>query len=324
MLSALGLLVFGALFASADALVAEWVDAVLPDLTVDTFVLRAFVSVFVGGAVLAAAYLALNPPRVERDGRMARAVSHRFEWLAPVAVVNLVFGAFLAAQATVVFGGHDYLERTTGITYADYVHEGFGQLTVATVLTLLVVAAAGRKAPRTTSADRLWLRGALGLLCAQTLVVVASALYRMHVYQEAYGFTRLRLLVDVFEGWLGVVVLAVMLSGLALRAGWLARFAVVSGCVALVGIAAINPDAWIANRNLDRFEETGKVDWDYLRGLSDDAVPAILERPLEQRQCALLAHEPSDGDWLEWNLGRSRAAGALDDYAVPEVQPVCR
>ena len=41
-----------------------------------------------------------------------------------------------------------------------------------------------------------------------TLVVVASALYRMHVYQEAYGFTQLRLLVDVFEGWLGLLVLA--------------------------------------------------------------------------------------------------------------------
>ena len=52
-------------------------------------------------------------------------------------------------------------------------------------------------------------------LCALTLVVVASALYRMHVYQDAYGFTRLRLLVDVFEGWLGVLVLATMVGGAA-------------------------------------------------------------------------------------------------------------
>ena len=47
-----------------------------------------------------------------------------------------------------IFGGHDYLERTTGLTYAEYVHQGFGQLTVATALTLLVVWAAARKAPR--------------------------------------------------------------------------------------------------------------------------------------------------------------------------------
>ena len=66
-------------------------------------------------------------------------------------------------------GRHDYLERTTGLTYAEYVHQGFGQLTVATALTLLVVWAAARKAPRATPSDLAWLRGALGLLCALTL-----------------------------------------------------------------------------------------------------------------------------------------------------------
>ncbi len=55
----------------------------------------------------------------------------------------------------------------------------------------------------TGAADRLWLRGALGLLCVLTLVVVVSALHRMSLYQQAYGYTRLRLLVDAFEGWLG-------------------------------------------------------------------------------------------------------------------------
>lgn len=309
--SFLGLLVFGALFASADALVAEWLDAALPDLTPDTFVLRAFVTVAAGGAVLAAAYLARNPPRVDRGDRPARAVTHRFEWLAPVLVVNGVLAAFLAAQATVVFGGHDYLRRTTGLTYAEYVHQGFGQLTVATALTLLVIWAAARKAPRATAADRAWLRGSLGLLCLQTLVVVASALYRMHVYQEAYGFTRLRLLVDVFEGWLGLLVLAVLASGVALRAAWLPRFALLSGAVAVLGLAVLNPDAWIAERNLDRYDESGRVDWDYLRGLSDDAVPAFERLPADLERCALLGREESDDDWLEWNLGRARAADAV-------------
>ena len=73
-----------------------------------------FVAVGVGGVVLAGAYLALNPPRAERGERGARPVAHRFEWLAPVLVVDAVFVVFLVAQATAIFGGHDYLERTTG------------------------------------------------------------------------------------------------------------------------------------------------------------------------------------------------------------------
>jgi len=321
--SVLGLVVFGALFASADALVAEWVDALLPELTIDTFVLRGFVTVAVGGAVLAAAYLALNPPRVERDAPAARAVARRYEWLAPVLVVVGVFAVFLVAQATVVFGGHAYLRRTTGLTYAEYVHEGFAQLTVATALTLLVIAVAARKASRETAADRLWLRLALGALCAETLVVVASALYRMQVYQEAYGFTRLRLLVDVFEGWLGIVVVAVAVSGIRLSGAWLPRFALLSGVAGLLGLALVNPDAWIARHNLARYDDTGRVDWAYLRDLSDDAVPALAERTGRDRACALAGRETAEGDWLEWNLGRVRAAEALEDAAgVPGLAPV--
>ena len=155
--------------------------------------------------MLAAAYLALNPPTVERPV-VRRPAQHRFEWLAPVLLVDAVFVLFLAAQAAAFFGGHDYVQRATGLTYADYVHQGFAQLTIATALTLLVVWAA-RARRGDSPADRWWLRGSLGALCLLTLVVVASALHRMDLYQDAYGFTRLRLLVDLFEGWLGLVVL---------------------------------------------------------------------------------------------------------------------
>lgn len=312
-----GLLVFGLLFASADALFAEWAGALVPDLGVESFVLRAFIGVAVGGVVLAATYLALNPPRVDQPQEEVRPVNRPFEWLAPVLVVDAVFAAFLVAQATVIFGGHEYLERTTGLTYADYVHEGFGQMTVATALTLLVIWAAARKAPRATPKDRLWLRATLGFLCVETLVVVASALYRMHVYQEAYGFTELRLVVDVFEGWLGLLVLAVLGAGVSLRAAWLPRFALLSGAGLIVALAAINPDAWIAQRNVDRYEETGKLDWSYLQGLSDDAVPVLSTLPADVRACVLGTRSKSDDDWLEWNLGRWRAADDLPEHATP-------
>jgi two-component system, OmpR family, sensor histidine kinase BaeS len=174
-----------------------------------------------------------------------------------------------------------------------------------------VVWAATRKAPRTTPSDRAWIRGSLGLLCVLTLVVVASALYRMHVYQDAYGFTRLRLLVDVFEGWLGLLVLATMAGGLALRAAWLPRFGLFSGVVLLLGLAALNPDAWIADQNLDRYESTGKVDWGYLAGLSADAVPVLAGLPDDLLACARTLDTRDEEDWLEWNLGRARARDAV-------------
>lgn len=316
-LSLLGLVIFGLLFTTADAVLGSWVDQFVPDVRPDTFAARIFMTVFVFGVVMGAAYLAVNPPRIDRSERTSQPVANRYEWLAPVGVVVAVFAAFLIAQATAVFGGEDYLRETTGLTYAEYVHQGFGQLTVATALTLLVIWAAARKAPTETVADRLWLRVALGLLAAEALVVVGSALYRMHLYQEAYGFTQLRLLVDVFEAWLGLLVIAGLVAAVAGRAIggglWLGRFALVSGAVALLGIAAINPDAWIAEHNVSRYEETGKIDTDFLSGLSDDAVPALEKLPEDLRRC-VLGTSDREGDWLEWNLGRERADGLTPTY----------
>jgi hypothetical protein len=313
--SLLGITVFALLFASADAVFAEWAGALVPNFEWADLAFRAFVAVGIGGIVLAGAYLALNPPTVDRGEGAKRPVANRFEWLAPVLVVDAVFILFLVAQATVIFGGHEYLERTTGLTYAEYVHQGFGQLTVATALTLLVVWAATRKAPRESPADRAWIRLSLGLLCALTLVVVASALYRMHVYQDAYGFTQLRLLVDVFEGWLGALVLATMVGGVALRASWLPRFGLFSGVALLLGLAAMNPDAWIAQQNLERYESTGKVDWTYLGDLSDDALPVLATLPQDLAECALDLDDPRHDEWLEWNFGRSQARAFVDAHA---------
>ncbi|HLN78893.1 MAG TPA: DUF4173 domain-containing protein [Nocardioidaceae bacterium] len=311
--SLLLLVVFGALFASADALFARWVGALVPDLSSPALFLRGFVFLAFAGLTLAGVYVAVNPPKVEKLSLPAgRPVNRSFEWVVPIGLVVTVFAVFVAAQLTVMFGGHDYLRRTTGLTYAEYVHQGFGQLTLATLLTLALVAITMRKAPHATSRERLLLQVVLGALCALTLVVVASALYRMHVYEEAYGFTRLRLLVSVFEAWLGVVIVLVLAAGIRLRGPWVPWAALLTGAAMLLCLAAINPDAYIAERNIDRFEQTGRIDWYYLSGLSADVVPALAELPAKYRGCVLRA-EPQHYDWLEWNLGRARANGLTPD-----------
>jgi two-component system sensor histidine kinase BaeS len=316
--SLLGLGVFGTIFASANPVFGSWVDELVPNLTFNDLVGRAFLACFVFAATLGAAYLALNPADVESLGdRRPTPLANRFEWLVPVLVVDAVFAAFIAAQARALLGGRDYIETTTGLTYADYVHQGFGQLTLATALTVLVVWVAARRAGSTVE-DRRWLLGSLGVLCALTLLVVASALRGMAVYQAAYGFTTLRLFVDVFEGWLGLVVLAIMVAGVLGRTVWLPRVALVTGAVALIGLAAINPDAWVAERNLDRFDATGRLDLRYLQTLSADAAPVIVDRlPDDVARCVLrllpdnsLRQEVLD-DARAWNLGRSRAVRAV-------------
>ena len=217
--------------------------------------------VLVAGVALAGAYLALNPPPVaELALPQGRRATHRWEWAVPLGVVVALFAGFLVAQAAAMWGGHDYLERTTGLTYAEYVHQGFGQLTVATLLTLVVVGRTMRRASRATPRDRLLLRLLLGPLCVLTLAVVASALYRMSLYQEAFGFTLLRLSSTSSRAGSGSSSCSCSPPASSCPRRWLPRAVLVSAAVFALGLAAINPDAWVAGRNLDRYDAGQPLD----------------------------------------------------------------
>ena len=123
----------------------------------------------------------------------------------------------MAVQAAVLFGGHDLILRTDGLTYAEHARRGFFELEAVAALALGVIAATARWARRERPADERLARALLGLLCALTLVVLASALSRLWLYVDAYGATRLRFLVQAQLLWLAAVFLALLVAG-ALRA----------------------------------------------------------------------------------------------------------
>jgi hypothetical protein len=149
-------------------------------------------------------------------------------------------------------------------------------------------------------------------------VIVASALYRMQVYADAYGATRLRLVVATIELWLGLLFVLVGVAVVRLRADWLPRLVIGTAVLALLGLALVNPDRLIADRNVDRYLQTGRLDVTYLSGLSADAVPALARLPEPMRVCALgqiAAELPSDGLWGT-NLGRDRARRELSSIPL--------
>jgi hypothetical protein len=241
----------------------------------------------------------------------------------------VLFGAFVAIGAAASFGGDTYVQRTANLTYAEYARQGFWQLLAVTLLTLGVLAIAAKVARRDSAADRLWIRILLGALAVLTLVIVASALSRMSSYEQAYGFTVLRLLVMVCEAWLGLVFVLVLVAGVRLRAPWLPRVVLATAALALVAIVGANPDHLIATQNVDRFQRLGRIDLYYLEDLSADAVPALNRLPADMRQCVLAdidRHLDSLGpdEPRNWNLGRAQARQILDGYAPPPVwYPTC-
>ena len=222
------LLVFVPLLASADMAFAKILDELAPSFdlpAVRVIVIAAFV--MLGGALLFVAVAPFRPRRVEVRRTLGRA-----EWALPLGALVVVLGAFVLLQLATLFAGDRHVLDTAGLTYAEYARSGFAQLIVVAALTLAVIAAAGRWARDGGTL----LRVLLAALCLLTLVVLASAL-DYGLYEEAYGFTRLRFAARAaILLWLGALFVLVLV---ARGAHWLPR-AVLT--VTLASVVAVTQD----------------------------------------------------------------------------------
>lgn len=309
------LIVFGALLSSADVAFSAVLGALVPEINASTVFRLLFLLAMGGLITVAAVYTLSAPPDLSTIDRPSRRSLSIVEWAPPIAGLTLLFIGFVAVQFTVLFGGQRHVLRTTGLSYAEYARSGFWQLLAVTLLTVAVLAGVTRWARRDRPAERVLLRILLGLLSALSVVIVISALSRMYTYQQVYSFTGERIFVMALELLLGVVFVMILAAGIRWQGAWIPRLTVGLAVAMLLGLAVLNPEDYAAQRNISRYESTGKIDAWYLRALSADATPALSELPDPVRRCTLswIADELADSDpWYAWNLGRVRAREALD------------
>ncbi|MEV6032102.1 DUF4153 domain-containing protein [Nonomuraea sp. NPDC052116] len=323
MLAALGitavlLLVFGLLFASADAVFASFLERLT---TAPDWAESAPVRIFLFGlfaVLLAAVVLVALRPVVDPVGPEPKFTVSRSVWIVPLTAVNLLFASFVAVQITALFGGNTWVLKTAGLTYAEYARQGFFQLVVVSVFVLGIVAVASGML-KVERRERWLLAVLLGVLCGLTMVVLASALHRMNLYTEAYGLSRLRLSVQATVWWLGTLFALVLLAGaarlLGRGSGWLPRTVVLVTGLGLGAFAIVNPDLQVAHTQVEVRGVT-KLDSDYLGDLGAEAVPALDKLPEPQRSCVLADVVAANGlsrpdPWNGWNLDRARARAVL-------------
>jgi hypothetical protein len=304
---------FGGLFFAADSVFAGYVSAAVPSVgnPLTHVVLIALVGWLAAGLLRDLLARREDDRAVSADALLRRRLRLPLgatEVVIALAALDLLFLAFVAVQAGYLFGGEAVVDSDTHLTYAQYARHGFFELVVVSVLVLPTLLAANALAARRSV--RL-LSAALVLL---ELVVAASALQRLRVYEERYGLTELRIYAVGIVVWL-VCVFA--WSALTILRGEVRRFAVgavIAGFAATAALNIVNPDALIARTNLSR----PNVDVAYLARLSDDAVPTLtrnaasLSPAQRQHLIALLrARRPIRDGWLSFNVSRRNARTAL-------------
>lgn len=285
------LLVLGGLLASADAVFASLFS--LP-FRADFGDAAAHVVLLTIGAWGAAGLLrtASAPPALTAANHdQAGTPAWRTEANVVLASLVALFGAFAVTQLVTAAGGARHVLQHEGLTYADYARSGFFQLLGVAAITLVTLLALRHKG------SLLLAEAAVAL----TLVIVGVALYRLHLYEDAYGLTMLRLYSQVFAVWIALVfVLLGAALALPRHSNALPASAAVSGLALLMLLNVANPEALVVRRNV----ETGHVDPSYLATLSDDALPAVERAGLTP----LLPCDTGQRDsWAGANLSRARA-----------------
>ncbi|MEO8608462.1 MAG: DUF4173 domain-containing protein [Chloroflexota bacterium] len=237
--------------------------------------------------------------------------------------VALLFAVFVVIQFTYFFGGRSNI-TVEGLTYAQYARRGFFELVAVSTMTLGLAMFLDRVTLRHEQREKLIFRAVAVVLVALTTVLLTSAAQRMWLYEEAYGFTQLRVYTHVAIGWLGVMFGVFVLALFRVRKNVFSLGTVLVLIGYLVSLNLMNVDYYMAERNVARYRDGQKLDFAFLNILSADAVPVIL--PLYQeaepgsqihdwagqwlaREANILTdQENSNGATIfSWNAGREQA-----------------
>ena len=244
--------------------------------------------------------------------------------------VDALFALFVILQVAYLFGGLDTM-AAGGITYANYARGGFFQLVAVTVLAAGLVVCLHAVVERRT---RAFVGSAVGL-AVLNVIVLASAALRLALYQQAYGWTELRFYIDATIAWLGIGIVAATVLLVRDRMRWLAHAMTIAAVVVLVVVNVMGPLRLVANENVARLLDPSRVppdgrrglDVEYMLTLTDDAVPALvaaLPALAGDEQAAVLSWlkdrrvelgRPETTAWPAWNLARDEARRALEALA---------
>ena len=276
------LLLFGLLLASADKIFSDMLGSAFDWLKFDIFdnfiphTLIILLLTWLGAAALWHAMtksekqLAIQP-----DKPLFKPFLGMTETSIALISLNVLFALFLVVQFRYFFAGSANVS-IDGFTFAEYARRGFFELVAVALIASVLYFSLASFTKRNTQTKKRAFSVMAGLLLAQVGVMLISAFQRLRLYEQAYGFTSLRLAAHVFMVFVGLLLLALIIMeltnsfrrlGLVLMLGFLA-FALV-----MVGL---NEDALIAQQNLERAVQGEKLDAAYLvHGLTNDAVPTL-------------------------------------------------
>lgn len=283
--------IFASLLSSADPIFATRINEFIEQFNLENlpeYIFRMFLILLVAyvlaGTILHAAQSA--DEKISGDKSVISSFLGFTESTIVLGSVIILFVAFVIIQLQYFFGGQSNI-HIEGYTFSEYARKGFGELVAVAFFSLLLLLGLGAITRRDSESQRRIFSGFAVGLVGLVLVMLVSAFQRLMLYEQAYGFSRLRTYTHVFMIWLAILLVAVVVLEILRRERVIALAIVLVSLGFVVSLSLLNVDSFIVKQNIQReirsvtdedFSQ-GRVDLDaqYFLDLSDDAVPALAE-----------------------------------------------
>lgn len=174
-----------------------------------------------------------------------------------LASMNIIYLVFCYIQIKSLF------MRNTTLNYADYARQGFFQLMVVSIINLVTILISKKRENKDEIKTNKYIKYMSIIMIAFTFIIVISAGVRMYFYENAYGYTLLRLLVYCTLLTEIIIFIPTILYVLDKKVN-LSKSYFTIVVVIYVCMNFANFDNIIAKRNVNRYIETGKIDLYYL------------------------------------------------------------
>ena len=188
-------------------------------------------------------------------------------------ILNLVYLVFCYIQISVLFMKTGNLQN---FDYANYARQGFFQLMAVSIINLIIILITSKK--NETNKKISYTKIMNLLLAVFTLIILFSSFYRMHLYEQEYGYTFLRLMVYFALITEAILIIPTVMYILDININLTKTYFVVIIIMYIV-VNYINIDNMIAKKNIDRYfednSETYELDMNYLQTLSIDGAKQI-------------------------------------------------
>lgn len=316
------LLIFGALFASADAAFAAVISKVFDIEWLFGHIAIIIFATWIIGGFLYGSLSGIQVPTIG-EKQFGRGSLGIIEVGTVLGLLAALFAAFIIVQIRYYFGGEAIIQATTGLTYAEYARSGFFELVFVSALVLPILLSADWMLRRQNRKQERIFRILAGIQLILLFAVMASALYRMVLYMNSYGLTDDRFYATVFIIWLAVVFIWFSATVLMKKRERFAFGALVAVWITAASLFAVNPEAIIVRVNADRVEAGYEFDAEYAVRLSADSVPALIEALpslSEKDKCILTEHllsrwsSSESRDWRTFSISRWNAKRAVQSH----------